>query len=135
MRKNFWRRGIAASEMAVMAPVLVLLFFGTHDVAQVMQSSVRLERAARSGAQFAIANPQDLQGVRSAVLSAAPGLSNTIVPLPVQSCECGTTAVACTATCASGMIRIITVSATQRLTPLLLPNRTSGTGSAVVRLR
>lgn len=135
MTKNLWRRGIAASELAVVAPFLVLLLFGTHDVAQVMQASVRLERAARTGAQFALANPQDLSGVRSAVLSAATGLTNANVPMPVQSCECANTAVACTATCPSGLIRIITVSATQPLTPLLLSDRNSGVGSAVVRLR
>jgi Flp pilus assembly protein TadG len=135
MSKTFWRRGIAASEMAVLAPFLVLLLFGAHDVAQVMSTTIRLERAARVGAQLAIVNPQDLSAVRSAVIAAAPGLTEANVPMPVQSCECASAAVLCTASCASGLTQIVTVSASKPLTALLLSDRQSGVGNAVVRIR
>lgn len=135
MPKRLRRLGIATTELAVLAPILALLLFGTHDVAQVMLTSLRLERAARTGAQFALAKPQDLTAVRNAVLAAAPGLTLANVPMPVQSCECASSPASCSATCPGGLVRVITVVATQTLTPLLLTNRTQGVGNAVVRLR
>lgn len=133
--RRLGRRGVAASELAVLAPVLALLMFGAADVAQVMQSSLRLERAARTGAQYAIANPSDLAAVRGAVLAALPGVTGATVPMPVQSCECNAVPVACSATCAGGLMRVITITATQSLSPVLLTDRRQGVGSAVVRVR
>jgi Flp pilus assembly protein TadG len=128
------RRGIAAAELALVAPVLMTLMLCVHDLADGFQVSIRLERAARAGAQVAMSGTTDLAAVQSAVISAWPALSTNDVPLPVLSCECGTSAVSCTATCASGMIRTVTVRATRNLSPLLLKSYSQGVGHAVARL-
>lgn len=129
------RRGVAAAELALLAPVLVMLLLAVHDVANAMQISIRLERAARAGAQYAVANSSDLTAVRNAVIAAWPALTGNDVPLPVLACQCAATPVACTASCPSGLVQTITVRATRSLSPLLLTSRSEGVGHAVVRLQ
>jgi Flp pilus assembly protein TadG len=129
------RRGVSASEFAVAAPVLVLLLLGAYDVANVIQLSLRLERAARAGAGYAVVNPSNLAAVQSAVIAAWPSLTSAEVPLPVLACECAGAAAACTATCASGLVKTITITARRSVSPLLLSGMSEGTGSAVVRIR
>jgi TadE-like protein len=129
------RRGVAASEFAILAPVLVLLLLGTKDVASSVQTSLQLESAVRIGAQQAIATPGDLNAMRSAIIAAAPGLTNAEVPLPAFSCECEGVAITCGGTCSAGEARYVTLTARRNLTPLLISSLSSGSGHAVVRLR
>lgn len=128
------RRGIAATELAMVAPVLITLMLCVHDLANGFQVSIRLERAARAGAQVAVSGTNDLEAVRSAVFAAWRELREEDVPQPVLRCECGASPVSCTATCASGLIRTVTVSATRPLNPLLLRSYSHGVGHAVARL-
>lgn len=134
-RKSLNRRGVAAVELALLAPVLLLFLFGAFDVANSTQNSIRLERAAQAGAQYALGNSSDMVAVRGAVIAAWPQLTNADVPLPVLSCQCLTVTVACNASCASGLIKTITVTASRTLVPLLLPTATRSTGHAVARLQ
>ena len=135
MLNRIGHRGIAASEFALVAPVLLLLALGTFDIANAVQTSIRLERAARAGAQFAAANSADMEAIRSRVIAAWPELTTTDVALPSLACECAGTAVACTESCPSGLVQTITVTAHRRLSPYLLRTVAQGTGSAVIRLR
>ena len=128
-------RGLAAAEFALMAPALLLLLLGGYDVANLVQTSIRLERAARAGAQYAAADPSNMAAVQSQVIAAWPDLTTANVPLPSHACQCGTTAVACTQTCADGLVETVTVTAQRTLTPFLLHGVTTGHGSAVVRIR
>lgn len=128
-------RGIAATELALLAPALILLMMCVHDVANAMQVSLRLERAVRAGAQYAAANASDLVAVRDAVIAAWPALTPQDVPLPTLACSCGTVAVSCASACPAGMTQVLTLRATRSLSPLLLTTRTQGEGHAVVRLQ
>ncbi|MGK7869791.1 TadE/TadG family type IV pilus assembly protein [Falsiroseomonas sp. E2-1-a20] len=129
------RRGIAAVEFAVVAPVLLLAILAAHDVANLAQTSIRLERAARAGAQQAAADPADLAAIRARVIAAWPALSEADVPMPVLACECAASPVACDLPCPGGATRLLTVTATRKLVPHLLHGLTKGTGHAVLRLR
>jgi Flp pilus assembly protein TadG len=128
-------RGIAAAELAVVAPVLLLLLLGTLDIGNYLQTSIRLERAARAGAQYAAASSADMAAIQARVIAAWPELTTADVPLPTLACECAATVVACTQACPSGLVQTITVTARRTLTTHLLPAASRGTGSAVVRLR
>lgn len=128
-------RGVAASELAILAPLLLTFLLGTVDVANSVQTSIRLERAARAGAFYALANSSDMSAVRSAVMANWPALTTSDVPLPVLSCQCAGTTVACTANCQGGLARIVTVTATRTLQPRLITSVNRSTGSAVARLR
>jgi Flp pilus assembly protein TadG len=129
------RRGIAASEFAVLAPVLILLLLGVHDVANSFYTSIQLESAVRVGAQQAIATPGNLDAMRNAIIAAAPGLTTADVPLPAVSCECQGVVAPCGGTCSAGEARYVTLTARRDLTPLLFSSFSSGSGHAVVRLR
>jgi Flp pilus assembly protein TadG len=135
MRSFRCRRGIAASEFAVLAPALLLIFAAAHDVASSALASIRLETAVRAGAQQAMATPADMGAIRNAVLAAAPGLTAAEVPAPVLACECAGAAAACGAPCPGGEARYVTITARRTLTPLLLTSFASGTGHAVIRVR
>ncbi|MFC7478328.1 TadE family protein [Dankookia sp. GCM10030260] len=135
MLRRIGHHGIAATEFAVVAPVLLLLLLGSFDIANLVQTSIRLERAARAGAQFATASATDMEAIRGRVIAAWPELTMADVPTPALACECSGVTVACSETCAGGVVRIITVTAQRSLSPYLLQAASLGRGSAVVRLR
>jgi Flp pilus assembly protein TadG len=51
------RRGVSALEFAAILPFLIVLFLGAFDIGNAFQQGIRLEAAARAGAQAAFANP------------------------------------------------------------------------------
>ncbi|MCO6419235.1 pilus assembly protein [Siccirubricoccus sp. KC 17139] len=132
MLRKVGRKGASAVELALVAPVLLLLLAGTFDLANVIQLSMRLERATRTGAQYAMANPSDATAIRNAVIQAWPELTPGEV---VVTCACGIAAAACGTACSAGVPRTVTVTAERSLTPLLLQEYSKGTGHAVLRLR
>ncbi|MBP0445294.1 pilus assembly protein [Roseomonas sp. SSH11] len=129
------RRGIAASELAVIAPLLLVLLAGVHDVANRIQVSLQLESAVQTGAQQALATPGNLTAIRNAVIAASPGLTTAEVPMPRLTCECAGAASTCGSSCPSGESRYITLTAQRNLTPLLISSLSSGSGHAVVQIR
>lgn len=135
MLRRIGNRGIAATEFAMVAPVLLLLLLGTFDVANLVQTTIQLERATRAGAQLAAADSSNLSAIRQQVIAAWPELTLEDVPLPVHACECAGVAVACGGTCAGGLVQTVTVTAQRSLSPFLLSAMSLGRSSAVVRLR
>ena len=134
-RLKIGRRGIAALEFALLAPVFVTLLLSSADVANRVQTSLRLEGATRAGAQYAAANASDMGAIRNRVIAAWPELTLADVPLPTLACECAATPVACYVQCQGGLVQTITVTAQRNLTPFLLQTMAQGQGSAVIRLR
>ena len=133
--RDLGRRGVAATELALMTPILLIFLFGVVDVSNSVQTSIRLENAVQSGARYALASSSDMSAVRSAVIASWPQLTTTDVPLPVLSCEFAGTVVACTASSAGGLVRIVTIKATRPLSPLLITTLSRSTGNAVVRVQ
>ncbi len=132
MLRRIGRRGASAVEFALVAPVLLLLLAGTYDAANAIQLSLRLERAARAGAQYALADPGNATAIRDVVIQAWPEL--TVAEVSV-ACGCGAAAAACGTACPPGVSRTVTVTAERSLSPLLLQDFSKGSGHAVVRLR
>lgn len=127
------RRGASAAEFALTAPVLITILLATFDIANHVQLSIRLERAARAGAQYAAANPADGAAIKAAAISAWPGLTASDV---VVSCACASVAMtSCAAACPMTSARTVTVTAQRSTSPMLLQNMAQGNGHAVVRLR
>lgn len=136
-----WRRGSSAIEFALLAPFFALIAIGAYDLGNAVQASMRLERAARAGAQYAQVHPRDLAGIQSAVRAAWPALGAADVPTPTVSCVCtGTVRISegatadCLAACAGARVWTVTVSAQQSITPLILNGLRSRSGSATVRV-
>ena len=108
------REGAVAVEMAVLAPILLLMVIGLLDYAGAIQRSIRLEGAARVGVQTALADPSDLAGIRAATL-AASDLEADITEITAERiCTCGDgTVIDCGNVCADGRRVFVDVTVSQ----------------------
>lgn len=147
-------KGNIAMEFGMAAPVLVLLAFGAFDYGSAYVEKVRLNGAARAGAQHALYNSQDWQNtshMEQVALEEYVGHALTPVEIAAMSvsatanafcaCTAGVT-LACTDTCPGGDSPGQFVSVTlNNATPLTLPypwangDTVQVDGQAVVRVR
>ena len=140
------RRGIAAAEVALIAPVVILVFLSVYDVGRAVWRTMQLETAARIGAQYAFANPTDTAGITSRVQASLVGWTGLTIASPTMTCQCdnGTAANCTTGTCPFGAgtvspIGYITVTVTQPLsfisplTAALFPTMATLRGSVALR--
>jgi Flp pilus assembly protein TadG len=100
------RRGASAAEFGIIAPVMVLLVAGLADIGAAMQQAIRLENAARAGAQFAMSFPSNQAGIAAAAAAAlgSAGAGATVVA-SAPFCACpggGDATVACEGTPCAG---------------------------------
>lgn len=100
--------GIAAIEMAFVAPILVMMLVGIWDFGRFAYENARLTSAAGAGAQLLfsmgadtdITNPADVAAMEQAVRDDARDINNILSITPSQFCECpGNVPVACNLTC------------------------------------
>ena len=141
------RRGIAAVEFALVAPILLALMVGIIDLGFAFSAQIKVQLAAQAGAQYAQLYGYDSTKISNAV-TAATSLSVSASPAPTQSCGCisGTSVTLsgsppCTTTCANGLTpgTYVQVNSRATYTPLLpyvsvLRNPTTLTGQALVRV-
>jgi Flp pilus assembly protein TadG len=88
------RRGAAVVEVAVLAPLMVLLVFGMIDVGRALMVQHLLTNAARDGARAAIldgATASDVEAQVEAYLadSSVPAATVTVTPNPLDSAAVG----------------------------------------------
>jgi Flp pilus assembly protein TadG len=100
--------GVAAIELAIMAPALVLMMICTVDLGMGIYRNMQVQNAAQAGAQYAMAHIFDANQIAS-VVSNTTGLSGiSATPPPVQYCGCATGAgvanVACGSSCPAGAV-------------------------------
>lgn len=72
-RPNARRRGAAAVEFAVVAPVFFLLIFGIIDIGRGMMTSSLLTNAARAGCRVAVIDGKSDSDVKAAVDATVKG--------------------------------------------------------------
>jgi len=141
------KSGIAASEFALIAPVMILIFLSACDLGVAIWRTMRLEMAARTGAQYAFANPQDSAGIISKVRGDLTGWTDITVAPATMICKCddGTSADCTTGTCTVGgstfaPIAYVSVTVTQPfqgispLTTALFPSLATLRGNVEIRL-
>ncbi len=139
------RRGVSAVEFAMLLPLLITLLLGAFDIGNAFQQAIRLEAAARAGAQAAFSNPtpENMANIVALVKSNLPSsLSNgATVTAQNTSCRCdsgldGT----CDFNGACAIPKIVSITVTRPFTYIgpftqfLLPNLSPVTGNAEVRL-
>lgn len=131
------RRGLSALELAAVMPIMATVLMSTIDLGGAIQQSIRLEAAARAGAQYAMFTPTDETGTVNAVKAALPGWTNVTVATPTYTCRCpGTGTVSCTSTtCASPLQRFVTISVTRPFTTILFQGLSPLRGDIVARIR
>ncbi|MFC3068851.1 TadE/TadG family type IV pilus assembly protein [Phenylobacterium soli] len=134
------RRGAAAVEFALVAPILLLLMAGLVDGSRLIAASMQVNSAAQAGADFALRNGWNQAGTAAAVSAAASGLDAPGVALS-QGCVANATLTAAAgATCPDGRApgRYVTVTASapyrsvMRWPGVALPSSVSA--KAVVRV-
>jgi Flp pilus assembly protein TadG len=79
------RKGVAAVEFAVVAPVLITLLAGAANIGFAVDHAIALANAARAGAQHIIAQPGDAAGARTAAQAVLPGSTAAVSPM---ACTC-----------------------------------------------
>ena len=132
------RRGVSALEFVLVMPLIVLIMLATADLGNAVQQSIRLETAARAGAQYAFTFPRDAAGIRNQVLSTLSGWTDVTVPNPTLVCRCpSNTSVTCANedTCTQPTERFISIRATRPFSAVVMPNLSIVEGRAEVRVR
>ena len=112
------RRGSALVELALAAPLLLLLLAGVLDYGRALTKATAIANAARVGAQYgssSAARSSDAAGIQAAAISSAPSFSGLTVT-SAQTCQCsGGSPVSCGGSCGAAKMLVyvnVTVSAT-----------------------
>ena len=118
------RRGAAAVELALVAPMLVGIVLPMVDLGMGAFARMRVQNAAEAGAQYVLAHGYNSTAITNAV-QAATSLGNTVSVAPATACHCVTSntlgsAVTCGSACADGSTagNYATITATVTFTPL-----------------
>jgi Flp pilus assembly protein TadG len=136
--------GSVTAELALYLPVAILLFAGLFEFGSGIFGALRLESAARAGAQYAMADPNNTANIQDAVRRAIGADATGVTVTATTFCECpGNSAqVDCsTATCSGGQAvrTYVSIDATQPFAPLLtvpgLAPVNQLSGHAVIRVR
>ena len=131
------RRGVAALEFAVILPVLAMTLMAVIDLGRAIEQTLRLEAAARAGAQYAMFTPTDQAGIELAARGALAGWGDVTILPAVMSCICpGAGAAACTSTgCAVALERYVSITITRGFDSLLIADLTTLQGDMTLRIR
>lgn len=107
------RRGVAAVELALFAPILLLFLVAVVDFGLWIREQMQMTSAARAGVQFVLQDPVSNAGNIDGIKQAAGNASGldvaAIVVSPRQFCECpgaSGTEIGCTSDCSGGAQRL-----------------------------
>jgi len=81
------RKGASAIELALLSPLFLLLLVGVFDFGMAIIGKMQLNNAATAGAQYAILDDRDADGLQQAVVSAT-SLGGDFSVATARVCEC-----------------------------------------------
>lgn len=84
-------RGAALVELALAAPLFMLLMMGAIELGRVAYYAIEVENAARAGASYGsvnIGNANQTSNVQQAAKNDAPDIANLVVVSPGSTCVC-----------------------------------------------
>lgn len=105
-------RGIAATEFALIAPVLAIITVLMSDVGQAAVSAMNMDAAVRAAIQYAMNGGEDMTLAKKVGLGAWGGAPLDASFTSTQMCTCGSAGATCGAACADGSVQKMYVSAT-----------------------
>jgi Flp pilus assembly protein TadG len=113
--------GSSFVELALMLPILMLLFVPAVDIGRAYFTAIEVTSAAQAGTDYGIKNPSDVSGMETASLKGATNLT-TLSSTATYGCECsdGTSAVAtCNSTpsCTYNYVNYVDVVTTATYVP------------------
>jgi len=131
------KKGIAAVEFAIIAPIMLIFLMGMVDYAVAVIHTMELESAARSGAQYAMFDSSSTALIQTTVQSSTNlNVANLNVTV-ATACECSDgAAVSCSGTCAVGTTRhYMTITATYAYTPIFIPTVMNLSAGNTIRIQ
>ena len=116
--------GLAALEMALVTPLILLILGGVIDLGRNIWYQTEVSVSLRAGMQYALVNSTDALGIQNVITTAtALPPAQFTVPLPTYACTCSDgSAITCVANaCGNGNPTqwYVTMGATFSYTPLL----------------
>jgi Flp pilus assembly protein TadG len=117
--------GVAAIELGLILPVLVVAFIGTLDLGIGIYRKMQVQNAAQAGAAYALTHGFIPNAIKTATTGATSYTAVAATPDPVQFCGCasasGVSSATCGSTCAGGAQAgtYVTVSAQATYAPLI----------------
>jgi Flp pilus assembly protein TadG len=117
--------GIAATEFAIFAPMLIIGMLMMVDVGRAVGARMEMDRNVRAGAQAAMSLNNDLSSIRGIILASTEQPDNLTVDVNMQ-CACSGESASCTAQCTSGEAPsvFVEISALQPYGGIIMPERT-----------
>lgn len=115
------RRGLAALEMAAVAPFLLFMVLACVDYGRMLSQNIELTHAVRAGAQYSITAPNAKTRIEDAVRGALPAKFRTSAVSVTATCHCGVVpddstampnATPCDSACPAGWARMTRIRAT-----------------------
>lgn len=86
-------RGAAMIELALTAPLFILMMMGAIEMGRVAYYAIEVENAARAGASYGaenIGNANQSSTIQQAAKNDAPDIANLVVVSPGSTCVCET---------------------------------------------
>jgi Flp pilus assembly protein TadG len=114
--------GSSLVELALSAPILILLLLGAAAMATAIYDSIAVEDAAMAGVQYGAQNTiavADTTGIKNAAAAAAPSLTLTTTPSTSCICSDGNSSACQPTDCPNGasIETILTVNTQVTITP------------------
>ena len=105
--RNEKESGHAMLELAILAPMLMLLLFGMGDFARVFYAGIEVTNGAYAGAMYGVqtvGTAKNIDGMRTAAKNDASDLkASSLTVTPSKICKCpDNSSVSCTGTCSGG---------------------------------
>lgn len=134
--------GSSLVELALIAPVLMLMLVGVVDLGRAYYLAMEIAGAAESAAEYGIQNPTDTAGIQAAAQYDAPDVPNLSVGTPMYGCECSdgsSYSASCSTapTCATNVVYTMKVNVSTNYSLMLplpaLPSSLSISRSAMIR--
>lgn len=141
--------GVAAIELAMVSPLLVMGVLGAGEVGITIFRATQVQFAAQAGGRYALAHGFNATLVSNAVVNATTYTAITATPAPTQFCGCpaatGVTVVSgtppCSATCSGGITAgtYVTASSQAQFSPIVpnpwQPSTVTMAAQATVRIQ
>lgn len=93
------RRGIAAVEFALVAPILIFVIIGINDVAQLITKQNDMHSGVSAAAEYIMRGGSDLPTAQTIGLSAWPSHSSSATMSAAKVCYCGSASGDCATLC------------------------------------
>ena len=102
------RRGVAATEFAIIVPGLLLMMVGAYDYGMSSWHKLQVANGVRAGAAYAVQHGFNEGAISAAITGASNYPALLAVPAPAQICGCpnvvsGIVAASCGGTCSGGI--------------------------------